>query len=166
MSTRGRGGPGWRNFVPNSCFDQWSTGLCTIVVNASNLRRPGGVTVVVVLTYISGILSVLGGLLIVLVSRNTSVEAQLGAGSGVLLAAGILSMIIGVVTILVARGLRHGRRTARLVVTVVMALQIITSVVALFSGTSQTLAVIVQILVSAVAIALLWSGAAKPFFAH
>ena len=121
---------------------------------------------VVVLTYLSGILSILGGLLVVLVSRNNSAQAQLGAGSGVLLSAGILSIIIGVVTLLVARGLRHGRRTARLIVTVIMALQIITSVVALFTGASQALSLIVQIVISAAVIALLWSGTAKPFFQH
>ena len=121
---------------------------------------------VVVLTYLSGILSVLGGLLILLVSRNSSVQAQLGAGSGVLLGTGIVSIIIGVVTILVARGLRHGRRTARSIVTVVMALQIITSAVALFGGNAQALSLIVQIVVSAAVIALLWTGAAKTFFQH
>ena len=121
---------------------------------------------VIVLTYISGILSILGGLLVLLVSRNSSVQAQLGAGSGVLLSTGILSIVIGVVTLLVARGLRHGRRTARLIVTVIMALQIITSAVALFTGASQALSLIVQIVVSAVVIALLWSGTAKLFFQH
>ena len=121
---------------------------------------------VVVLTYISGISSILGGLLVVLVSRNNSAQAQLGAGGGVLLSAGILSIIIGVVTLVVARGLRHGRRTARLIVTVIMALQIITSVVALFTGASQALSMIVQIAISAAVIALLWSGTAKPFFQH
>ena len=116
------------------------------------------------LTYLSGILSILGGLLVLLVSRSSSAQAQLGAGSGVLLGAGIVSIVIGVVTILVARGLRHGRRTARLIVTVVMALQVITSIVALLTGTSQALSLIVQIVISAAVIALLWSGPAKSFF--
>lgn len=136
------------------------------MTRAGGLQRPRGVTVVVVLTYLSGIFSVLGGVLVLLVSRNSSVQAELGAGSGVLLTAGILSIVIGVVTILVARGLRHGRRAARLIVTVVMALQIITSVVALSTGTSQVLSLIVQIVISAVTIALLWSGSAKSFFQH
>ena len=82
------------------------------MTRADNLERPRAVTVVVVLTYLSGILSVLGGLLLVLVSRNSASQAQLEAGSGVLLTAGIVSIIIGIVTILVARGLRHGRRAA------------------------------------------------------
>ena len=47
-----------------------------------------------------------------------------------------------------------------------MALQIITSIVALFTGNGQALSVIVQILVSAAVIFLLWSGAAKSFFRH
>ena len=136
------------------------------MTRADNLERPRAVTVVVVLTYLSGILSVLGGLLLVLVSRNSAAQAQLEAGSGVLLTAGIVSIIIGIVTILVARGLRHGRRAARLIVTIVMALQIITSVVALFSGNSQALSSIAQIVVSAAVIFLLWSGAAKSFFQH
>ena len=121
-------------------------------------------TIVVVLTYISGIMSILGGVLLLLVSHNTNVEAQLGAGSGVLLTVGILSIIIGLATILVARGLRHGNRRSRLLVTIVEALQIIASVVALFTAASQSLSLIVQIVVAAAVIALLWSGSAKPFF--
>ena len=128
--------------------------------------RPAGVTVVVVLTYLSGILGLLGGLLEILVSRNSSVQAQLGAGSGVIVASGVVSIVVGLVTILVARGLRHARRAARLTITVVMAVQIAASLAVLLIGTSQPLSPIVQIVVSALVIFLLWSGAAKSYFRH
>ena len=126
--------------------------------------RPRGVTVVVVLTYLSGVLNIIGGLVAVLLASNTQAQAELAAGRGVILAAGIFGIVVGLVTLLVARGLRHGRRSARLAVTVVMALQIVGGIVTATGGQSQILNGVVQIAIAAAVIGLLWSGPAKHFF--
>ena len=56
------------------------------MIPAGSTRRPSGVTLVVVLTYISGIFSLLAGLLVVLVANNAEAQVSLGAGRGVVLA--------------------------------------------------------------------------------
>ena len=123
-----------------------------------------GVTVVVVLTYLSGILSIIAGIVLVLVARNAAAQAQVGAGSGVIRTLGILSLVLGIVTVLVAGGLRHGRRAARLVVTVVEAIQILAVIGQLSTGGSQVLPALGQIAVPVAVILLLWTGPAKGFF--
>ena len=129
-------------------------------------RRPRGVTVVVVLTYLSGILNIISGLVVVLVAANAQAQAALGASRGVILATGILSIVIGVVTLVVAGGLRHGRRVARLVVTVGMVLQILGGLFTVTGGHSQILSGLAQIVIAVAVIALLWTGEAKQFFEH
>jgi hypothetical protein len=134
------------------------------VTRIESTRRPPGVTFVVVLTYISGVFSLVSGLVVVLLASNAEAQASLGAGRGVILAAGIFSIIVGIVTLLVAGGLRHGRRSARLIVTVIMALQIIGAIVTATGGQSQIGQAIAQIAVAAVVTWQLWSGPAKEFF--
>ena len=96
--------------------------------------RPRAVTFVVVLTYISAVLNILGGIFLVIFAGNTQAQSAVGAGRGVLVAFGIFSIIVGVITLLVARGLRHGSRVARMVVTIVMGLQAVGALVALTTG--------------------------------
>ena len=76
----------------------------------------------------------------------------------------ILGIVIGIVTLLVAGGLRHGRRVARLVVTVIMVLQIVGGIVTATGGQAQLLSGLVQIAIAVAVIALLWTGEAKQFF--
>ena len=130
---------------------------------SDGVRRPVGVTVVVVLTYLSGVLSLLAGFATVLLSRSTAAQAQLGAGRGVILAAGILGIVLGVVTLVVAGGLRHGRRSARIIVTVVEVVRIAGSVGQLGGG-SRSVSDIVQIVLAFAVLGLLWSGPAREFF--
>ena len=128
--------------------------------------RPRSVTVVVLLTYLSGIFSIFAGLLVVLAASNTQAQEELGALRGVILAAGVFSVVIGLVTLLVARGLRHGRRAARLAVTVAMTLQIVGGTVTATGGQSQILSGVVQIVIAMAVLGLLWSGSARQFFRH
>ena len=128
------------------------------------VRRPRGVTVVVILTYLSGFLDILSGLLVVLLASNAQAQAALAVGRGVLLAAGILGIVVGIVTLVVAGGLRHGRRGARLLVTVIMVLQIVGGIVTATGGQAQLLSGLVQIAIAVAVIALLWTGEATQFF--
>ena len=134
------------------------------VGESAPVHRPAAVTFVVVLAYISAVVNLLSGILLVLLAGNTQAQDAVGAGRGVIIAGGVLSILVGIVTFLVAGGLRHGRRGARTVVTVVLAIQVVAALATLaidHSGISQLL---VQIAVSVAVIALLWTGAAKDYF--
>ena len=86
------------------------------------VRRPGSVTVVVVLTIISGILTLLGALFLLLLGGAASLASNV-SGVAVLIF-GILYLIFGIVTIAVGVGLRNGSRFARILVTILMVIDI------------------------------------------
>ena len=125
-------------------------------------QRPGSVTLVAVLTYISGILNVIGGIIILLTRDQMAGPGNSGALAGITTAA-IISILLGVVIIIVARGLLRGSPGSRTVVTVVMIIDILNGVLMLF--TLQIVSGVVQIIWSAVILALLFTRRANEFFA-
>ena len=129
------------------------------------VRRPGSVTVVVVLTIISGILTLLGALFLLLLGGAVGIASNIG-GAAVLIF-GILYLIFGIVTIAVGVGLRNGSRFARILVTILMVVDIIGGVVNLiwFRSNQTVTSAIITIIVSAVVLALLYNRRASEFFA-
>jgi hypothetical protein len=114
------------------------------------------VTFVVVLAYISAALNVLSRIALVLVAGTAQAQSTVGAGRGVIVTGGVLSILVGIATLVVAGGLRHGRRIARMLVTTILAIQVVAAVVALTAGQAQAVQLIVQI---AVAVAVTsWCG--------
>jgi hypothetical protein len=79
-------------------------------------RRPAGVTLLVVLIVIGGILQVAGGVLLVLGHNNATVIREAKTSSDRLLWFGIGAIVIGVIYLLVSRGLAHGNGLARFIV--------------------------------------------------
>lgn len=122
--------------------------------------RPGSVTFVAVLTYINGILNIIGGV-VMLLTRDQMAGSNGGAAGGITTAA-ILSLLLGVVTVIVARGLLRGSPGARTVVAVIMVLDILNGVLQLF--TLQVISGIIQILWSILILALLFTRRANEFF--
>jgi hypothetical protein len=134
---------------------------------ASNIvRRPGSVTVVVVLTIISGILTLLGALFLLLLGGAASLASNI---SGVaVLVFGILYLIFGIVTIAVGVGLRNGSRFARILVTILMVIDILGGIANLiwFRSNQTVTSAIITIIVSVVVLALLYNRRASEFFAR
>jgi hypothetical protein len=121
--------------------------------------RPGSVTFVAVLTYLNGILNIVGGV-IILFTRD-----QMANGSGAVAAittAAIISIVLGVVIIIVARGLLSGSAVSRALVTVVMVIDILNGVLQLF--TQQFVGGIIGILWAVLIISLLFTRRANAFF--
>jgi hypothetical protein len=132
---------------------------------AANLvRRPGSVTIVVVLTIISGILTLLGALFLLLAGGAASLSSNINGAVPIVL--GILYLIFGIVTIAVGIGLRNGSRLARMLVTILMVIDIIGGIINLIwfrSGQTVTSSII-TIIVSVIVLALLWNRRASEFF--
>jgi|SoiMethySBSTD1v2_1073268.scaffolds.fasta_scaffold577400_1 hypothetical protein len=127
--------------------------------------RPGGVTLVAVLTWIQGLLDVVGGIILLFNVDNPAFEREFGYGDAVLIA-GIATIVIGVVIIAVARGLLRGSRFARGVVTVFVLLSLISAVYVAIAIPAQLVPAIVSGLLSLIVLGLLWSGKAASFFAN
>jgi len=92
-------------------------------------RRPGVVTFIGVIMYVLAALSVVGGLTFVILSGNDALQQQIGHGSDVLLATGIVELLVGAITYLVARGVMAGAEWARLFVVIVQGLRMASAVV-------------------------------------
>jgi hypothetical protein len=125
--------------------------------------RPGSVTFVAVLTYINGILSVIGGILILLTRNQMAGPGNSGSLAAITTGA-IISIILGVVIVIVARGLLRGSSGSRTIVAIVMVIDILNGVLMLF--TLQVVSGVVQILWSALILALLFTRRANEFFAR
>jgi hypothetical protein len=128
-------------------------------------RRPGSVTVVVVLTLISGILTLLGALFLLLLGGAASLASNV-TGVAVLVF-GILYLIFGIITIAVGVGLRNGSRFARILVTILMVIDILGGIANLiwFRNNQTLTSGIITIIVSVVVLVLLYNRRASEFFA-
>ena len=133
---------------------------------SSTVRRPGSVTIVVVLTIISGILTLLGALFLLLLGGAASLTSNV-SGAAVLVF-GILYLIFGIVTIAVGVGLRNGSRFSRILVTILMVIDILGGVANMiwFRSNRTVTSAVVTIIVSVVVLALLYNRRASEFFAR
>lgn len=122
--------------------------------------RPGSVTFVAVLTYLNGILDIIGGVVILL--TRDQLTGPGGAGAAAITTSAIVSLLLGIVTVIVARGLLRGSSVSRALVAVVMVIDILNGVLLLF--TSQVVTGVVQILWSLLILALLFTRRANAFF--
>jgi fumarate reductase subunit D len=116
--------------------------------------RPGGVTLVAVLTWITGFFGVLGGIFTVIASPFSTGATFFG---------GVLAIIIGVVTIAVGIGLLSGNNFARFLTTIFLALSAISALWSIFNnGTVWT--AIFSLITALIGLALLYTKRASAFF--
>jgi hypothetical protein len=113
--------------------------------------RPVGVTVVGILIVIAGILGIVVGVLGFIGGETL--------GWGVLVL--VLSIVIGIIYLLVAKGIFNGNSISRLIVGIVTVIGLISGIFSLFGNFGSG---VVQIIWSVVILVLLYSGRAKEFF--
>jgi len=90
-------------------------------------RPPKRVIVVVVLTYIAGILDIIAGVLLILLRYDDVVQAD-GEAYWITLW-GAAMILLGLLTIAMASGLTRGRNSARIFVTVLLSISLVLSIV-------------------------------------
>ncbi|GAA1875651.1 hypothetical protein GCM10009836_66190 [Pseudonocardia ailaonensis] len=122
-------------------------------------RRPGSVTVVVVLTWISAVLALLGGIALLVLGAS--------APNRLAVIVGVVYVLIGLVTGAVASRLGKGGRGARLLVTILTVLQIVGALTALtgVGATTATSSGWGSIVIGLLLLYLLWNARANAFFA-
>jgi hypothetical protein len=111
--------------------------------------RPGGVTLVAVLTWISGAINIIVGVLGLFPGGQDFWSS-------------LLQIVLGIIVVSVARGLLRGSNLSRIIITIVQAIAVIAAIVGLFTGPNWS-AVIAGI-VPAIVLILLWTGRANEFF--
>lgn len=129
-------------------------------------RRPGLVTLLLILVVIEGLFSIFVGLILVFTRDSITVTGDVQASSSsVALWLGILLIVIGVVYLLVARGLANGNNFSRLLVAAVTLVNIAGSVWVLFAHPGGARwSTLGSILLGVIVLAILYSPKASAFF--
>lgn len=130
--------------------------------------RPIGVTIVAVLLFVTGIIGVIagiGGLVAGVNGTSAVVEGTAVNNYGVAILGGWL-LLSGILSIVLAFGILRGNRVARIIVTILQILNLVSFVTTLVQG-GATWAVIVNGILQVAILALLWVGdQTKAFFAR
>ncbi|MFN8087069.1 MAG: hypothetical protein U0Q04_08985 [Microbacterium sp.] len=130
--------------------------------------RPIGVTIVAVLLFVTGIIGVIagiGGLVAGVNGTSAVVEGTAVNNYGVAILGGWL-LLSGILSIVLAFGILRGNRVARIIVTILQILNLVSFVTTLVQG-GATWAVIVNGILQIAILALLWVGdQTKAFFAR
>ncbi|WP_022888541.1 DUF7144 family membrane protein [Agromyces italicus] len=126
-------------------------------------KRPAGVTLVAVLTWISGLFDIIGGS-ILLFQTSVASTVEMFGGASQLITSAILSIVIGAVVMIVGTGLLRGSSGARLVITVFQMLSIGASVYLAIVYPPGAIGEYFSAAISLVVIGMLWSGRARDFF--
>jgi hypothetical protein len=125
--------------------------------------RPGGVTLVAALTWVSGAINLITGVLLLFQLGNADLVARFG-GSAVVIALAVAVMILGIVVLIVAGGLFRGSNGARVVSALFQVLSIVAAIFVSIQAPTFLWSSVVSIVVSIAVIALLFSGRANTFF--
>jgi hypothetical protein len=120
---------------------------------AGNGSRPFGVSIVLVVILVSGLIAVGAG-----IWRLFNREDGVGWISA------SITIVIGLIYLLVARGIANGNRGARFLVALVTFVMIATSVWALFISPGLWLTIAIQILLGLIVLGLLYNARARQFF--
>ncbi|MFB2597063.1 hypothetical protein ACEXQE_04645 [Herbiconiux sp. P17] len=128
------------------------------------MRRPGGVTLVAVIVWISGALQVIGGV-IGLITASTTAEVNGVPGSaGTLTATAIVAIVLGVITIVVGAALLRGSQIARVLTTIVLALNLASAIYLLVAVPTSLWQGIINGLLALLGIILLYTRTANAYF--
>lgn len=117
--------------------------------------RPGGVTLVAVITWITGLLQIVPGLFVLF---NPTAFPDIGHIAW-------LTIIIGIITVCVGAALLGGSTVARVLVTLSLMASMAGAIVALLFAPSQAGSAITTGLVALIGLILLWTGRASDWFA-
>lgn len=129
--------------------------------------RPGSVITVIVLTWLAAILDILGGVIMMALSRSSTFTDAIDVSGATVLLSGIVSVVIGLVTAGVAAMLGAGSPFARVLVSVVMVVRVAAGVYSIvLLGTGGAMSAIVTILFAVLILALLWNKAANLYFSR
>jgi len=127
-------------------------------------KRPLGVTIVAALAIVSGIVDVSAGIMLLTLQSDPEIADRLG-GPALIVAAAIVSILLGAATILISWALLRRNPTARIAMTVLQVLSLIGSLWLCFANPAMLPSEIFSALVAAALLFLLWSGEASRYFA-
>lgn len=123
-------------------------------------KRPAGVTIVGVIVFVLGLIYIVGGLLMTISELMLDITDFSGLP--------IIMMLLGLIYVLVGKGLFDGRRLSQLVVGIVTVLGIIGITLGLFTGditVSAIISYLIALAINLLILAVLFGARGRAFFA-
>jgi hypothetical protein len=129
------------------------------------VKRPGGITFVVALVWIAAIADLIAGIVLVLVSFNNARFQYAPVDASLVRYFGLLAIVIGLLTVMVAVGLATGSQLARVFTVIVMSLRLLNAAWALIVIRYVTLwPAVVDLALALLVISLLSTKAASDYY--
>lgn len=128
------------------------------------MKRPGGVTLVAVIVWISGALQVIGGVIGLITASTTAEVNGVPESAGTLTATAIVAIVLGVVTVVVGAALLRGSQVARVLTTIVLALNLASAVYLLLAVPTSVWQGILNGVLALLGLILLYTRSANAFF--
>ncbi|GAA1055885.1 hypothetical protein GCM10017608_14580 [Agromyces luteolus] len=125
--------------------------------------RPVTVTIIGVLAFIAGAIDMVTGVVLFFLLAVPEVVDGFG-GTGQLITAAIASIVVGLITAVLAGGLLRGSQPARLIVTVLQVISIIGSLFLAVAYLGIPVGEWIGLAISALVVILLWTPKASAFF--
>jgi hypothetical protein len=125
--------------------------------------RPIGVAIVAVLAFISGVIHIIRGMLLIFQGDDPDTTAAFG-GSGGLLTTAIGLMVLGLVVVILSFGIWLGRWISRMIVTVLQVFSLIGSLFMAVAYLGDPVGAWASVGVSAIVLILLWTRSASAYF--
>ena len=128
------------------------------------MKRPGGVTLVAVIVWISGALQVIGGVIALVTAQTTADVAGVPGSAGTITVGAVVSIVLGIVTVVVGAALLRGSQLARVLTTIVLALNLVSAVYLLLSAPSSLWQGVLNGVLAVLGIVLLYTRSANAYF--
>ncbi|MRX44430.1 hypothetical protein [Agromyces kandeliae] len=132
-------------------------------MSAAQGSRPVTITIIGVLAFIAGAIDMVSGVILFFLLAVPEVVDGFG-GTGQLITAAIASIVVGLITAVLAGGLLRGSQPARLIVTVLQVISIIGSLFLAVAYLGIPVGEWIGLAVSALVVILLWTPKASAFF--
>lgn len=128
------------------------------------MKRPGGVTLVAVIVWISGALQVIGGVIGLITASTTAEVNGVPESAGTLTATAIVAIVLGIITVVVGAALLRGSQVARVLTTIVLALNLASAVYLLVAVPTSVWQGILNGVLALLGLVLLYTRSANAFF--
>jgi hypothetical protein len=122
------------------------------------------VTLVAVIVWISGALQVIGGVIALITSSTTAEMNGVPGSAGMLTVGAIVSIVLGVVTIIVGAALLRGSQLARVLTTIVLALNLVSAIYLLATAPTSLWQGVLNGVLALIGIILLYTRSANAYF--
>lgn len=135
-------------------------------MSAPAVKRPASVSLVVFLTWFVAVVTIIGGVALLLASEDSLVDAGVSPSGADL--QGWIGIVLGLVIALFASALGHGSGFARVIISLLMVFRFVFGIVGviLLWGTGHFWGILAMTVFAALILYLLWNARAAAFFAR